>query len=68
MSGIKLYCNEISPPCRAVLLAGKALGVTFELQNIDLIKGETKTPDFAKMNPQKAIPVLNDNGFILQER
>jgi hypothetical protein len=35
---------------------------------VDLGKGENKTKEFVDLNPNKTVPVLNDNGFVLYER
>lgn len=67
MRPIILYCNETSPPCRAVRLLGKILDLEFEIREIDCRRGDTKTEEYLKMNPQHQIPVINDNGFILME-
>ncbi|KAK4881892.1 hypothetical protein RN001_005211 [Aquatica leii] len=56
-----------SAPCRAVLLAAKAVGVELNLKVLDLMKGEHLTPEFLKINPQHTIPTLVDNGFALWE-
>lgn len=41
-----LYYVPGSPPCRGVLLAGKALGVDFNLKLTNLMAGEHMTPEF----------------------
>lgn len=47
--GIDLYYVPGSAPCRAVLLAAKALGVELNLKYCDLMKGEHLTPEFIKV-------------------
>jgi glutathione S-transferase len=62
-----LYYKPGSAPCRAVQMAGKALGVEFNLKYTDLMKGEHLKPEYVKINPQHTIPTLVDNGFALWE-
>ncbi|KAK9881163.1 hypothetical protein WA026_014511 [Henosepilachna vigintioctopunctata] len=64
---IDLYYINGSAPCRAVLLAAKALGIDLNLKYLDLMKGEHLTPEFIQINPQHTIPTLVDNGFVLWE-
>lgn len=56
-----------SPPCRAALLAGKAVGVDLELRVVNIMAGENRTPEYLEMNPRHTIPVLDDDGFYLSE-
>jgi len=62
-----LYINQFSPPSHAVLLTAKALGLNFIEKNIDLFKDEHQSPEFAKINPAKSVPALDDNGFRIWE-
>ncbi|XP_046386069.1 glutathione S-transferase 1-like [Ischnura elegans] len=62
---LDLYCVDVSPPVRAVLLTGKALGIEFNLKLVDLFKGDHLSPEFTKINPRHTIPTLVDDGFIL---
>ncbi|KAK3922178.1 Glutathione S-transferase D7 [Frankliniella fusca] len=62
-----LYGATPSPPCRAVLLTGKAVGADIELKKVNPTRGETRTPEFLEMNPRHTIPVLDDDGFVLAE-
>ncbi|XP_013174099.1 PREDICTED: glutathione S-transferase D7-like isoform X1 [Papilio xuthus] len=64
---IKVYYYPVSPPCRAVLLTAKLLGLDVELVLINIMEGEQKKPEFIKMNPQHTVPTIDDNGFILWE-
>nr|WCC58221.1 glutathione S-transferase [Pharsalia antennata] len=64
---IDFYYAPGSAPCRAVLLAAKAVGVDLNLKLTDLFKGEHLTPEFVKINPQHTVPTIDDNGFALWE-
>ncbi|CAG0896685.1 unnamed protein product [Darwinula stevensoni] len=67
---LDLYYFLPSPPCRAVLLAGKAVGVRLNLLEVCLLTGDNKTPEFRevrRVNPLQTVPTLNDDGFILYE-
>lgn len=44
-----LYYIHTSPPCRAVLLAAKALDVELDLKLVNLRKREHYTPEFLKV-------------------
>lgn len=46
---LKLYYNDMSPPSRAVLLTGKALDITFDLNEVDLKNNEHLTPEFLQV-------------------
>lgn len=65
---LKLYSVSDGPPSLAVRMALGYLGVEFELVDVDFGAGQHMTDDYAKKNPQKEIPVLDDNGFYLSER
>ena len=41
--------------CRLTM---KALGIRYEYRFVDILKGETRTPDFLAINPNGKIPVL----------
>ncbi|KAI7815122.1 glutathione S-transferase, partial [Rhyzopertha dominica] len=64
---IDLYSFPPSPPCRAVLLLAKAIGLKLNVKTVNVMAGETRTPEFIKLNPQHTIPTLDDNGFVLWE-
>lgn len=62
-----LYGNDLCPGVFAVRLVANSLGLSLENKYVNAQGGETKTPEFLKMNPQHTIPVLDDNGFFLGE-
>ncbi|XP_069357527.1 glutathione S-transferase 1-1 isoform X2 [Maniola hyperantus] len=64
---LKLYGVSEGPPTISVRQALTTLEIPFELINVDFGQGEHMTAEFAKMNPQKLIPVLDDDGFFLSE-
>jgi glutathione S-transferase len=43
------------------------LGITCEIVEVDILKGESRTPEFLKINPNGRTPVLDDDGFVLAE-
>ncbi|XP_059610053.1 glutathione S-transferase 1-1 [Phlebotomus argentipes] len=64
---MKLYAVSDGPPSLAVRMALKALDIPFELVSVNYMIGEHMTDKYAEMNPQKEIPVLDDDGFYLPE-
>ncbi|KDR20966.1 glutathione S-transferase 1-1-like [Zootermopsis nevadensis] len=64
---IDFYYVNASAPCRSVLLLAKALKIELNLKVTDLSKGDNKTPEFLKLNPQHAIPTIDDNGLGIGE-
>jgi GST-like protein len=57
---VDLYVAGTGNGRRAALMLEEC-GVAYQVKPIDISKGETKTPDFLKMNPLGAIPVIVDN-------
>lgn len=64
---LQLYYTAGSPPSRAVLQTIRILGLDVEVKNLDLMKGENKTPEYLKINPMHQIPALVDGDFIVTE-
>jgi glutathione S-transferase len=64
---MKLYQNPMSPPCRRVLATMYHLNSPIEVQKIDFRSKEMESPEFFKMNPNGAVPVLQDGDFHLWE-
>jgi glutathione S-transferase len=53
-----LYSMRRSGNCYKVRLALAQLDIPHELIEIDILKGETRTPDFLAMNPSGHVPLL----------
>uniref|UniRef100_A0A1Y9HAQ4 glutathione transferase n=1 Tax=Anopheles farauti TaxID=69004 RepID=A0A1Y9HAQ4_9DIPT len=62
-----LYTIHLSPPCRAVELTARALGLEFEHKIVNLLAGDQLNPEFLKLNPRHTIPVLDDDGTVITE-
>jgi glutathione S-transferase len=63
-----LYSMRRSGNCYKVRLALAQLDIPHELVEIDILKGETRTPEFLAMNPSGHVPLLRvtDNRHIAE--
>ncbi len=64
---MKLHDSAISGNCYKVRLLLNRLGIPCTIVPIDILKGESRTEEFLKINPNGRTPVLEDNGFVLAE-
>jgi glutathione S-transferase len=64
---MKLYNVQYSGNSYKVRLLLSQLGIPCEIIDIDILKGESRTAEFLKINPNGRTPVLDDNGFVLAE-
>lgn len=64
---MKLYQNPMSSPCRRTLATIYQLNLPVELQAVQFGEPLMKSPEFLKMNPNGAIPLLQDGDFSLWE-
>jgi len=64
---VKLYNVAYSGNSYKVRLLLAQLGIPYETIEVDILKGESRTADFLKINPNGRTPVLDDDGFILAE-
>lgn len=64
---MKLYNVAYSGNSYKVRLLLAHLGIAYEIIEIDILKGESRTAEFLKINPNGRTPVLNDDGFVLAE-
>lgn len=53
-----LYSMRRSGNCYKVRLALAQLGIDYNLVEMDILKGETRTPEFLAMNPSGHVPLL----------
>lgn len=64
---ITLHVFPMSPRAFKVLSVANHLGLPYETKIVDLGKGEQATPAFTALNPNKKMPVLEEDGFVLWE-
>jgi glutathione S-transferase len=64
---MKLYNVRYSGNSYKVRLLLAQLGIPCEIIEVDILKGQSRTPVFLKINPNGRTPVLDDSGFILAE-
>jgi glutathione S-transferase len=66
MAGVKIYGVPPTRTFRPIWVAHE-LGIEHEIVSIDRSTGQNRTPEFLKLNPNGAIPVLVDGDFVLWE-
>jgi len=64
---LTLYVDFMSQPSRSVVLFCLENKIPHKIQLIQLMKGENKTPQFAAMNPNQKVPLIDDDGFFVYE-
>ena len=64
---MRLHCFPLSSNARRAVVTALHLEAPIELVNVDLAKGEQKSPEFLKLNPNGYVPVLEDAGLVLHE-
>ncbi len=64
---MRLYYHPLSSNSRRVLLTAYHLGLNLELVVVDLSRGEQKTPEYLRLNPNGRVPLLVDGEFPLWE-
>ncbi len=64
---MKLYFHPASTTCRPIMLLAAAERIDLEYQSVDLFAGENLKPDFLAINPNGAVPLLEDGDFRLAE-
>jgi glutathione S-transferase len=64
---LKLYYHPASTTCRPIMLLAAADKIAVDYQLIDLFGGENYQPAFTAINPNQAVPYLEDGAFRLGE-
>jgi glutathione S-transferase len=63
-----LYSMQGSGNCYKARLVMAQLDIPFQIRDIDILNGETHTPEFLAINPNAKVPTLKlDNGGVLTE-
>jgi glutathione S-transferase len=64
---IRLYFDPASTSSRPVILFAADAGIDLDHAPINLMTADNQQPWFARLNPNKAVPVLQDGDFVLTE-
>jgi len=64
---MKLFDFAFSPNCRKVRAVAYELGITFDHERVDLVRGAQRDPAFLARNPNGRVPVLEDGDLVLWE-
>ncbi|WP_438017411.1 glutathione S-transferase family protein [Sorangium sp. So ce315] len=65
--GMRLYTFLHSPNALKVRLALAELGLAYDPIEVDLFRGEQRAEAFARLNPHRKVPVLEDGPLVLRE-
>jgi glutathione S-transferase len=63
----RLYYDPMATTCRPIMLFAAETGLDLDYSRVDLFSGEQRVPPFIRINPNAAVPVLEDGDFILTE-
>jgi glutathione S-transferase len=65
---LRIYGDPISGNCLKVKWTAERLGIPYHWTNIDVVKAETRTPEFLALNPAGQVPtVVLDDGRTLAQ-
>jgi glutathione S-transferase len=65
---VKLYSHSLAPNPRRVRIFAAEKGIELALEEIDILAGQSRTPEFLAKNSSGAVPVLElDDGSYLSE-
>jgi glutathione S-transferase len=64
---MKLYYHPASTTCRMVQMLAAEEGIALDYQLVDLFTGEHTKDDYARINPSRLVPALEDGDFRLTE-
>jgi len=64
---MKLYLFPPSSRALGIVALKNQLALDCEIQSIDLGRGDQLTPEYLALNPNRKMPTLEDDGFVLWE-
>ena len=64
---LKIYATTLSANGRKVLAVSRHLGLNADIHEVNVYRGEGRTPQYLAINPSGKIPTLIDGEFVLAE-
>src|SRR5258708_27222886 len=64
---MKLYLFPLSGRVVGIVALKNHLALDCDVEHVDLGRGDQLTPEYLALNPNKKMPTLEDNGFVLWE-
>jgi glutathione S-transferase len=65
---VKLYNHAVAPNPRRVRMFAAEKGIELSLEEVDILAGQSRTPEFLAKNSSGGVPVLElDDGSYLSE-
>ena len=65
---VKLYSHAVAPNLRRVRIFAAEKGIELSLEDVDILAGQSRTPEFLAKNSSGGVPVLEfDDGSYLSE-
>jgi glutathione S-transferase len=64
---LKIYATPLSANGRKVLAVSRHLGLKAEIHDVNVYRGEGRSPEYLAINPSGKIPTLVDGEFVLTE-
>jgi glutathione S-transferase len=64
---LKIYATPLSANGRKVLAVSRYLGLEAEIHEVNVYRGEGRSPEYLAINPSGKIPTLIDGEFVLSE-
>jgi len=64
---LKLYTFYLSTNGRKVHMALEEAKAAYEISPVNLMKGEQKSPEYLKLNPNGKVPTIVDDGLVMWE-
>eukprot|EP00057_Strongylocentrotus_purpuratus_P014828 XP_011669302.1 PREDICTED: glutathione S-transferase theta-1-like [Strongylocentrotus purpuratus] len=64
---VKVYVDFRTQPSRSLVIFLKNTKIPFEIENIDLVKGDHKKPDYGKVTSLRTAPAIEDGDFSMGE-
>ncbi|XP_041976361.1 glutathione S-transferase 1-like [Aricia agestis] len=63
----KFYSDELSPPCRAVMMLCEALNIPVEYVDTKLLNKDHMKEEYLKKNPMHTVPILEDGDLVIHD-